>query len=128
MILDDLLFHLGGPAATSASWSRSAQPYADCSFTVFPSFFEGWGLPVTESLSMGRPCVASSTTSIPEAGGSLAHYFNPCDTNDAYRLIHDTISNQPALGEWTEQVRSRFKPIPWTDSARAVLAAFDSLI
>ncbi|GBQ95816.1 glycosyltransferase family 4 protein [Gluconobacter cerinus] len=102
--------------------------YADCSFTVFPSFFEGWGLPVTESLSMGRPCVASSTTSIPEAGGSLAHYFNPCDTNDAYRLIHDTISNQPALGEWTEQVRSRFKPIPWTDSARAVLAAFDSLI
>lgn len=102
--------------------------YADCSFTVFPSFFEGWGLPVTESLSMGRPCVASGTTSIPEAGGSLARYFNPRDTNDAYRLIRDTITNQPALGEWTKQVRSRFKPLPWTNSARAILTAFDSLI
>ncbi|MFT9382251.1 glycosyltransferase family 4 protein [Gluconobacter sp.] len=99
--------------------------YADCSFTVFPSFFEGWGLPVTESLSMGRPCVASGTTSIPEAGGSLARYFNPRDTNDAYRLIYDTITNQTALGEWTEQVRSHFTPVPWTDSARAILAAFD---
>ena len=102
--------------------------YADCSFTVFPSFFEGWGLPVTESLSMGRPCVASGTTSIPEAGGSLAHYFNPRDTNDAYRLIRNTITNQPALNEWTKQVRSHFKPVPWTDSAKAVLAAFDSFI
>ncbi|MFT8952345.1 MAG: glycosyltransferase family 1 protein [Gluconobacter sp.] len=102
--------------------------YADCSFTVFPSFFEGWGLPVTESLSMGRPCVASGTTSIPEAGGSLARYFNPRDTNDAYRLIYDTITNQTALGEWTEQVRSHFTPVPWTDSARAILAAFDRLI
>lgn len=44
--------------------------YADCSFSVFPSFCEGWGLPVTESLAMGRPCVASNTTSIPEAGES----------------------------------------------------------
>ncbi|MFT8769605.1 MAG: glycosyltransferase family 1 protein [Gluconobacter cerinus] len=95
--------------------------YADCSFTIFPSFFEGWGLPVTESLSMGRPCLASGTTSIPEAGGQLSRYFNPDNINEAYTLIRKTIEDTEGLKAWTEQVRSEFQPVPWTESAKAIL-------
>ena len=36
--------------------------YQGCQFTVFPSLYEGWGLPVTESLAFGKPCLASSAT------------------------------------------------------------------
>lgn len=95
--------------------------YADCSFTVFPSFFEGWGLPVTEGLAMGRPCIASNTTSIPEAGGSLARYFNPRDLKDAYTLIRQSIEDPEGLAAWTRKVRSDFKPVPWTDGAKVIL-------
>ena len=95
--------------------------YADCSFTIFPSFFEGWGLPVTESLSMGRPCLASGTTSIPEAGGQLSRYFNPDNINEAYTLIRKTIEDTEGLKAWTKQVRSEFQPVPWTESAKAIL-------
>ena len=51
--------------------------YAACSFTVFPSQFEGWGLPVGESLWFGKPCAASDTSSIPYVGGNLCAYFSP---------------------------------------------------
>lgn len=51
--------------------------YQSCLFTAFPSFIEGWGLPVGESLAHGRPCIASSTTSIPEVGGDLVDYIDP---------------------------------------------------
>lgn len=95
--------------------------YADCLFTVFPSFFEGWGLPVTESLSMGKPCVASNTTSIPEAGGNLARYFNPYDAHDAYRVIRDVIMDSTELSQWTDRVRAEFRPAPWDRSAEAML-------
>jgi len=95
--------------------------YADCSFSVFPSFFEGWGLPVTEGLAMGRPCIASNTTSIPEAGGTLGRYFNPRNLKEAYTLIRGTIEDPEGLAAWTQKVRTDFKPVPWTDGAKVIL-------
>jgi glycosyltransferase involved in cell wall biosynthesis len=73
--------------------------YDGCLFTVFPSLYEGWGLPVTESHAFGRPCIASKTTSLPEAGGSLARYIDPDNTADAYRVIRETIEDQDGLRE-----------------------------
>jgi len=46
---------------------------------VFPSFWEGFGLPVAEALASGTPCIASNRGGLPEAGGSLALYVDPCD-------------------------------------------------
>ncbi|MBF0887936.1 MULTISPECIES: glycosyltransferase family 4 protein [Gluconobacter] len=97
--------------------------YSDCSFSVFPSFFEGWGLPVTEGLAMGRPCIASNTTSIPEAGGPLGRYFNPRNLREAYALIRQVIDDPEDLAAWTQKVRSEFKPVPWTTGAKVILDA-----
>jgi glycosyltransferase involved in cell wall biosynthesis len=95
--------------------------YDGCLFTVFPSLFEGWGLPVTESLALGKPCVISSCTSLPEAGGSLARYFDPDNTAEAYRVIRETIEDRPGLAAWTERVRRDFRPVPWEATATAIL-------
>ena len=95
--------------------------YADCLFTVFPSFFEGWGLPVTESLGLGRPCIASNATSIPEAGGALARYFNPSDLDDACRVIRAAIEDRDGLAEWTRRVAREYRPVSWDEGAMAVL-------
>ena len=66
----------------SPSDGELATLYQDCLFTLFPSLYEGWGLPVTESLCHGAPCLAANRTSLPEAGGTFARYFNPDDLQD----------------------------------------------
>jgi glycosyltransferase involved in cell wall biosynthesis len=102
--------------------------YGGCLFTLFPSFYEGWGLPVTESHAFGRPCIISKTSSLPEAGGSLARYIDPDNTTDAYRVIRETIQDQAGLREWRDRVRREFKPVEWSQSARAVFKALDTTI
>ena len=97
------------------------QLYQGCLFTLFPSHYEGWGLPVTESLALGKPCIISNVTSLPEAGGDLARYLDPDDLAGTVRLIRAVISDRPGLAAWEAQVRRDFQPVPWEDSARAIL-------
>jgi glycosyltransferase involved in cell wall biosynthesis len=99
------------------------QLYRGCLFTVFASFYEGWGLPVTESLAFGKPCVISNTTSLPEAGGALARYFDPYDVNDAARVIRATFVDREGLAAWEAQIVAAFRPVSWDESAVAVMAA-----
>uniref|UniRef100_UPI0035B38C34 glycosyltransferase n=1 Tax=Promineifilum sp. TaxID=2664178 RepID=UPI0035B38C34 len=47
---------------------------------VFPSLYEGFGLPIVEALACGAPVIAADTSSLPEAGGTAALYFDPHDT------------------------------------------------
>ncbi len=97
--------------------------YEGCRFTLFPSFFEGWGLPVTESLALGKPCLTSNKSSLPEAGGALTRMFDPDNLNDAYRAIVEVIGDPDGLAQWTSEVRREFRPVPWSDTADAMLRA-----
>lgn len=99
--------------------------YEGCQFSMFPSFFEGWGLPVTESLALGKPCLTSDRTSLPEAGGKLARRFDPDNLHDAYRAIREVIDDPAGLARWEAQVRREFKPVPWSATADALLTALD---
>jgi glycosyltransferase involved in cell wall biosynthesis len=96
--------------------------YQGCLFTLYPSLYEGWGLPITESLAFGKPCLIADRTSLPEAGGSLVRQFDPENLNDAYAKIRGTIMDPEGLARWEEQVRREFRPVPWTASAEALLA------
>lgn len=100
--------------------------YRGCLFTVFPSLFEGWGLPVSESLAMGKPAVISNRTSLPEAGGTLARYFNPEDVDDAYSAIRSVIEDPVGLQAWSDRVVAEFHHIPWTVSATVICQTLES--
>ena len=100
--------------------------YRGAMFTVYPSHYEGWGLPVVESLAFGTPCLAADTSSMPEAGGDLARYFCPDDVGDATRQIRTLIDNPHELTAWRDEVRARFCPVPWHRTAEAILAAIDA--
>ncbi len=102
-----------------------AMLYRGCLFTVFPSFHEGWGLPVTESLAFGKPCVISDRTSLPEAGGRLVRSFDPDNLNDAYEVIRQVIDDRPGLARWEAEVRREFKPVPWSATVDALLAGLE---
>lgn len=94
--------------------------YRGCLFTVFPSLYEGWGLPVTESLAFGKPCLVARATSLPEAGGALARYFDPGSVTDAVRALRATLADRADLRAWEAQVKREFRPVPWADMARAI--------
>jgi glycosyltransferase involved in cell wall biosynthesis len=101
--------------------------YRGCLFTVFPSFYEGWGLPVTESMAFGKPCVASNATSLPEAGGDLARYFDPENLGDAVAVIRGVLADPEGLAAWTAQVRAEFRPVGWEVTARSIAEALDAM-
>ena len=96
--------------------------YRSCLFTLLPSFYEGWGLSVTESLAFGKPCLISDRTSLPEAGGELAHSFDPDNLHDAYGTIRSTIEDRAALARWEAKVQREFKPVPWSATVEALLS------
>lgn len=96
--------------------------YQGCLFTLFPSFYEGWGLPVTESLAFGKPCLIADRTSLPEAGGDLVRRFDPDNLHDAYREIRAVIDDPAGLARWEERVRREFWPVPWSATVAALLA------
>jgi glycosyltransferase involved in cell wall biosynthesis len=81
--------------------------YLACSFTVFPSLNEGWGLPVGESLWMGKPCISSGLSSLPEVGGSHAVYFDPRDEDEMMAALRPAVRGQfAALPPPRDRLRS----------------------
>lgn len=101
----------------NAVWLRNvpdgvlARLYRDCLFTVFNSFYEGWGLPVTEALSYGKLVLAPDHTSLREAGGSAALYFTPQSEPElaglAWDLIRDPARRQALEAALPGKVRLR---------------------
>jgi glycosyltransferase involved in cell wall biosynthesis len=97
--------------------------YHHCAATIYPSRYEGWGLPVAESLSRGRLCLASQATSIPEISADLPEFFDPFDVSGLVALVDRTLRDR----EWVQQreaaIRRRFVPTPWSQTAGQILQA-----
>lgn len=88
--------------------------YRDCLFTVFPSFYEGWGLPVAESLLFGKLCVSSGTTSMPEVGGDFALYVDPYSIEEGYQTITSLLEDRSRLAALEQNLRHAYQPITWS--------------
>jgi glycosyltransferase involved in cell wall biosynthesis len=115
--------NLGGKliVVESPSDADLASLYDGCLFTLFPSFHEGWGLPVTESLGFGKPCLIANRTSLPEAGGDLVRSFDPDNLQDAYAAIRNAIEDRAGLAQWESRIRREFKPVSWSATVDALL-------
>lgn len=74
---DSRIAFIEAPSDAALRWL-----YSSCLFTIYPSFFEGWGLPVGESLWFGKACAASNRSSIPHVGRDLCLYFSPDDKQE----------------------------------------------
>jgi len=101
--------------------------YGACLFTTFPSFVEGWGLPVGESLARGKPCVASSTSSLPEVGGDLVDYVDPLNLRDGIPVLHRMIFDDDYRERRSANIQTRFKPRNWSDMATDLLHQVDRI-
>jgi glycosyltransferase involved in cell wall biosynthesis len=100
--------------------------YRHCAATIYPSRYEGWGLPVAESLGHGRLCLASNATSIPEISPDLPVFFDPLDTHGLVGLIEQTLRDPDWVAAREAEIHRRFTPTPWSHTARQVLDAVEA--
>jgi glycosyltransferase involved in cell wall biosynthesis len=97
--------------------------YGRCLFTVCPTFYEGWGLPIGESLAMGKICVCSDRTSVPEVAGDFGVYIDIANVESSLQTIRGLIASEPARKELEAKIRRDYKPIAWRSVAEKVVAA-----
>jgi glycosyltransferase involved in cell wall biosynthesis len=97
--------------------------YRDCLFTMFPSFYEGWGLPVSESLAYGKFCIASKASAIPEAGGDLIDYHRPEDLAKCLELTERAIFDPAYRASRERRIRQEFKLPSWAECAHSLMKA-----
>jgi len=101
--------------------SELSHLYRHALFTVYPSLYEGWGLPVAESLAYGKFCIASSASSVPEVGGDFAEYLDPNDLHGWARRLEYYFSNKEAVRTRETEIRLHYKPYPWAQTVRTLI-------
>lgn len=94
--------------------------YEQCVFTIYPSTYEGWGLPVTEALSYGKPVVVADNSSLPEAGGALATYFRTGDLEQFTDLVEQLSFDDAYRGAVSQAIVEQYRPRTWTEVAHDI--------
>ncbi len=92
--------------------------YEHADFTVYPSRYEGWGLPVTESLAFGKVPVVADNSSLREAGADLAVYFRSDDVDSFVTAVESNVLNAQRHQELQDLIRTRWdESTSWSDVA-----------
>lgn len=104
-----------------------ARLYHSVYFTVYPSLYEGWGLPVAESLAYGRFCLASKAASIPEVGGDLIEYLDPWDVQAWSDRLLWYFKHPDEVKRQEVAIRSHYQPTSWQETAASIASAAEAL-
>lgn len=102
-----------GPIDESTKWWY----YAHCDAFMFPSLMEGFGIPVVEAMSFGKPVFSSALTSLPEVGGTEAFYFPSFEANavvETFRAGMQQYRQDPAM---PERLRAQSRKFRWERAA-----------
>ncbi len=87
--------------------------YSQATALIYPSLYEGFGLPIVESMSCGTPVITSDNSSLREAGGEITYYFNANDPEALSRHMM-TISNDASIRNVLEdRMRNHLKKFDW---------------
>lgn len=97
--------------------------YRNCLFTVYPSLYEGYGMPVAESLAYGKICLCSNEASMPEVAPEVTDLLDPLDFASWYAAMKRYLFDAHARRNRETEIRERFRPITWEGAAPVFAAA-----
>jgi glycosyltransferase involved in cell wall biosynthesis len=110
------------------SIEKLAMLYKSATLFVYPSLYEGFGIPILEAFSSGCPVAASNVTSIPEVAGDAAIYFDPLSeyalTRAMLRLIQDDNLRRAMVSRGYARIRN----FSWENTARQTILAYQSCV
>ncbi len=95
--------------------------YRGAIFFVYPSLYEGFGLPPLEAMSQGTPVIVSNTSSLPEVCGDAAAYVDPNDSDGIEKQMQILLHDAPRQTELGMKGFARVKQFSWEQFMKAVL-------
>lgn len=104
--------------------ARLGNLYRNATLFVYPSLYEGFGLPPLEAMSAGCPVLVSHSSSLPEICGDAAHYFDPASPGALKQQLGRLLSDAALLRAKVDAGRARVGRYTWETAARGTLAAY----
>ena len=101
--------------------------YSQASVFIFPSLYEGFGLPLLEAMKMGLPIVASNAASLPEIGQESCLYADARSPEDFAQKIQQLLSDEKLRDEMIRRGKEREKQFSWEKLASKTIAVYEKL-
>ena len=89
--------------------------YRGAKLFVFPSYYEGFGMPVLEAMSMGTPALTADNSSLVEVGGDAVEYVSTGEVDELASKIKELISDEDKLREMSEKSKAKSKEFTWSE-------------
>ena len=102
--------------------------YSGAVACIFPSRYEGFGLPALEAMACGTPLILADASALPEVGGSAARYFVAGDAISLEEAIRAVLSDAVLRAQMSERGLQRAAMFPWERTAQATVATYDSVL
>jgi len=102
--------------------------YANCFAFVFPSLFEGFGLPVLEAMTLGAPIICSNRTSLPEIAGEAAVLIDPLAAEDLAAAMHKLESGEIPRSLLQAAGREKARMFSWPCCAQRMLEIYEEVL
>ncbi|MGB5773034.1 MAG: glycosyltransferase family 1 protein [Crocosphaera sp.] len=101
--------------------------YSQAEAFIYPSFYEGFGLPVLEAMTLGAPVIVSNTSSLPEVAGDAALYINPNDYHELAQIMLKVVDNSTLRKEMINKGKKQADQFSWERTAKATLNVYKSV-
>lgn len=98
--------------------------YTESALFLFPTLYEGFGLPALEAMAAGLPVVASNTSSIPEVVGGAGLLFNPLSVDEGARAVIEVLESTQAQEELSRAGIARARAFTWERTGRTTLEGY----
>jgi glycosyltransferase involved in cell wall biosynthesis len=105
-----------------------SQLYRKAILFIFPSLYEGFGIPLLEAFSCGCPVAASNTSSLPEVGGDAVNYFDPYDSDSIRKVIEDILYDNSLQDSMRVKGYQRQKCFSWEMTAMQTKKVYEDIL